>query len=131
MNKIIPIAIVSIVIVIGIVVISSTGGISSINYASMTCNELTKEGTALLSTTTSTTAESRDQINQLELIGEAYQSKNCEDKADDDYYASLSCSRLLYLESNNFDRTFANNFERSESLTKAIEDKNCGVEPIY
>ena len=82
MNKIIPIVIVGIVIVIGIVVISSTGGISSISYASMTCDELKKEVSAVISTLKDTTlAEAEDmeeQIDeQLELIAVAAQSKNC------------------------------------------------------
>ena len=114
MNKIIPIVIVGIVIVIGIVVISSTGGISSISYASMTCNELTKEMMALASTTTSTTAESKDQINQFALARETYQSKNCEVEG---LYDTTSCTRLLYMESSKSDPP--------EGVIKAIEDKNC------
>ena len=74
--------VVGIVIVIGIVVISSTGGISSISYASMTCDELKKEVSAVFSTLKDTTlAEAEDmeeQIDeQLELIAVAAQSKNC------------------------------------------------------
>ena len=78
MNKIIPIVIVGIVIVIGIVVISSTGGISSISYESMTCDELKKEADALWSTLdTATPADIVDIDKQLDVILLTSISKNC------------------------------------------------------
>lgn len=116
MNKIIPIVIVGIVIVIGIVVISSTGGISSISYSAMSCDELDRETKAVFYSTPATTAETKDQLNQLDLIKEAYQSKNCSNEVVDKTYAAMSCTLLRFLESGP---------DSHKSLVKAMKDKNC------
>ena len=59
-NKIIPIIAIVIVIAIVGIVVTSTGGISSISYATMSCEELDRETTAVLYSSPATTAETRD-----------------------------------------------------------------------
>ena len=55
MNKIIPIVAIVIVIAIVGIIVTSTGGISSISYSAMSCDELDRETTAVLYSSPTTT----------------------------------------------------------------------------
>ena len=75
MNKIIPIvAIVAVIAVVRIIVTTSTGGISSVNYESMTCEELFEERKNSLYLPT-TQEDARELAKQQQLIKDVLDSK--------------------------------------------------------
>ena len=116
MNKIIPIVGIAAVIAVVGIIVTSTGGISSISYASMSCAELSKETTAVIYSTPATTAETRDQLNQLDLIKEAYQAKDCGNDVSV-FYQDLNCEQLKRAD------TYGPAGEKA--VADFMRDKNC------
>ena len=116
MNKIIPIVGIAAVIAVVGIIVTSTGGISSVSYASMSCEELGIESSALMLSTPPTAAGVKDQLNQLNLVREAYESKDCAAKANAEYYATLDCTDLNNLLSWSSNKA---------SIRAEMENKNC------
>lgn len=73
-------AIVIVTVVVGVIVATSTGGISSINYTNMTCEELESELWTVSMILPSTTDEARDQKNEVKMIIDASKAKDCSDR---------------------------------------------------